>query len=101
MSKKTRRIDRRAAKIKYHLAELGLSCAELDRRNRFYYGRCANTLHEPDEDGEGAIAKALGKLPQEIWPERYDATGVRFLPQPTGNYRMRLKGESRRNGEAA
>jgi Ner family transcriptional regulator len=91
----------RAADIKYRLAQRGLTCAELERRNDLYEGQCRNALYEPNEEGETAIAIALGINPQEIWPERFDATGIRFIPQPRSNYRPRGFGESRRNERAA
>jgi len=93
--------ERRAAKLKYMLAVRGLSCAELDRRRGLYDGQCRKALYEPDEDGEQAIADALGEPPQTIWPERFDATGVRLLPQPRRNYRRREEASSRPNDEAA
>lgn len=91
----------RSAKIKYELALRSLTLAELERRHGLYKGQCVNALARPDEAGERAIAKALGKPPQELWPERFDATGVRYVPQPSQNYRTRRAGESRRNEEAA
>ena len=87
----------RAAELKYKLAIHGVTCAALDRKNGLYAGQCANALYEPDDAGERAIAKALGQTPQEIWPERFGRSGVRLIPQPPTNYRMRGFGESRRN----
>jgi lambda repressor-like predicted transcriptional regulator len=93
--------NERTARIKYELALRGLTCAQLDRRNGLYAGQCVNAIREPDEDGERAIATALGQSPQQIWPERFDATGIRFIPQPRANYRPRGSAESRRNRRAA
>lgn len=100
MLKNHRTPDARAARIRALLADRGLSLTALDQREGLYAGQSQNALYEPDQAGEGAIAKALGKPPQELWPERFDPTGVRFIPQPRQNYRAR-GGASRRNEEAA
>jgi Ner family transcriptional regulator len=90
-----------AARLKFELAMRGLTCAQIERRHRLYKGQCRKALYEPDEAGERAIAQALGQTPQELWPERFDPTGVRLIPQPRANYRTRSSGESRRNRAAA
>ena len=99
MNLKKRRI--RAAKIKLLLVERNLTCTELERRAGLPAGACTNALYEPGAAGENAIAKALGTNPQQLWPERFDADGIRFVPQPRTNYRTRRIGKSRRNEEAA
>ncbi len=100
MLKKLRTPDARAARIRALLADRGLSLTALDRREGLYAGQTQNALYEPDQAGEDAIAKALGKAPQELWPERFDATGVRYVPQPRENYRAR-GGASRRIARVA
>ncbi len=101
MSQRPTRESLRAADIKYRLAQRGLTCAGLEREHGLYEGQCRNALYEPNEEGETVLANALGINPQEIWPERFDATGIRFIPQPRSNYRPRGFVESRRNERAA
>lgn len=91
----------RAAKIKYELAVRGLTCSELDRRHDLYRGQCANALYEPDEAGERVLANAIGQSPQDLWPERFDPTGERLIPQPRANYRTRGFRESCAKRKAA
>jgi Ner family transcriptional regulator len=98
MNLKTRQV--RAAKIKLRLIERGLTCTELERRNCLPAGACTNALYEPGTAGENAIAEALGIPPQDLWPERFDPEGFRYVPQPLGNYRMRGSAESRRKARA-
>jgi Ner family transcriptional regulator len=100
MPKKPRTPDARAARIRAMLADRGLSLTALDQRERLYPGQTQNALYEPDQAGESAIAQALGKTPQELWPERFDATGIRYVPQPRENYRARV-GASRRIARVA
>lgn len=91
----------RSALIKYELALRNLTLTELERRHGLYKGQCVTALRDPDEAGERVIAAALGQTPQEIWPERFDATGVRYKPQPRANYRTGDAAVSRRNAAAA
>lgn len=80
----------RAQKILYLLAQKGLTCSAIDRDNPdFYAGQARSALHEPNEAAEKAIAEALGMTPQELWPERFNPIGTRFLPQPRENYMRR------------
>lgn len=95
MKQPTKEQRRRAARIKYELALRGLSLAALDRRHKLRPTSCAHALYEPHEAAERAIAKAIGQPPQSIWPERFDALGVRLQPQPARNFRPRAVRESR------
>lgn len=92
----------RAARIRLALAEQGLTFSDIDRRNpSFYPGQARNAAYDPNEAGEVAISRALGVTPQELWPERFDPTGVRLVPQPRANYRPRpSKAASPKSGDA-
>ncbi len=80
---------RAVANIRRLLVEKKLTYANIDRANGFRDNRCADAATDPDKGAEEAIAKALGKTAQELWPHRFDRDGVRLSPQPKKNFRTR------------
>lgn len=73
---------RRAAKIRETLFVRGITFADIDRRYGLPDGTARTTLREPNAKGEAALCDALAYEPQQLWPERYDASGHRLKPQP-------------------
>lgn len=43
---------------------------------------CAHACHEPNFNGEMAIAEALGLSPRRIWPSRYESRRPRVVRSP-------------------
>ncbi|MEZ5571211.1 MAG: helix-turn-helix domain-containing protein [Halioglobus sp.] len=85
---------RRNAWIIYQLKLRGLSLADLARKfgaPRFYPGQA---IRKPWPKWENRIARALGREPQEIFPERYDENGTPHR-RPVG--RPRGKANAKRN----
>lgn len=91
----------RAAKIKEALYLRGLTFADIDRAYGLPEATARQTLRHPHAAGEAAVAAALACEPQELWPERYSASGQRHEPQPRENYRRPPTFEQRRKNEAA
>lgn len=92
----------RAGKIKEALFVRGLSFADVDRKYELPAKTAYTTLREPNQRGEEALAETLALEPKELWPERYDAaSGQRFSPQPSNNYRRPSTMRQRRNVRAA
>lgn len=91
----------RAAKIKDALFVRGLTFADIDRRYGLREGTARTTLRHPHARGEAALCDALACEPEELWPERYDASGHRHEPQPPENYVRPATMEQRRNERVA
>jgi Ner family transcriptional regulator len=65
----------RRAWIIYRLRLKGYTLGSLARELGVARGVPGNALRGPYPRMERAIATALGLQPQQIWPERYDASG--------------------------
>lgn len=72
--------------IRYRLNRKGLTFADVDRAYGLPEGSARRAARQPHIDGELAIAEMLSLSPRELWPSRFDVTGVRFRPQPSANY---------------
>lgn len=91
----------RDATIKARLAAKGFSLSDVDRHFSLRRNCAGDTLREPNEAGEKAIAKTLGVHPATLWPERYDAKSrKRLRPQPDANYDRRPPMAQRRKTAA-
>lgn len=73
-------------KIRYELAILGLTMADVGREYKVKPSIIRQTIRIPHTLGEDALAAALNVKPQEIWPNRYNMSGERLSPQPPENY---------------
>lgn len=84
------RNDRDAEVIKAAVRMKGMTLTGIGARARPSLSRAqiCRTLTRPFEMGERLIAKALGEHPRDIWPSRYDETGIRHKRQPLRNYRQ-------------
>lgn len=91
-----------AQHIKGQLALKGWTLSAIDRDYDLSAGTARNTLRQPNESGEAAIADALGVHPMTLWTLRYNsATGQRLSPQPRKNYaRPPTIPQRRKNAEA-
>lgn len=78
---------REVARIRGLLTLRKLTLAKIDEAYDLPRGTAGNTVHEPHLAGERAIAAALKRRPQFLWPSRYYADGRRKVPQPPENYR--------------
>ncbi len=72
--------------IKYLVAKKGLTFVEIDRINGLREGSICLAIAKPHKAGEKALSEAIGIPAHELFPERYDSKGVRYEPQPRGNY---------------
>lgn len=68
-------------RIKTRLLMAGITLAQIDRQFGLSDGTARNTMREPNEKGERAIAAALGTRPHLLWPTRYRPSGQRRSPQ--------------------
>ncbi|MFK5980843.1 MAG: helix-turn-helix domain-containing protein [Rhizobiaceae bacterium] len=85
--KRVKVLIRKAQTIKSSLAENGFTLLGVDRHYKLPKGTAGDTLRNPNQRGEKAIASALGVKPQTLWPSRYNAkSGKRLSPQPSQNY---------------
>ncbi len=74
-------------KIRYHLENKGYAeLREVDRKFGLTIGTTSDAIRYPSGAGEPVIAKIIGVPAAEIWPDRYDAEGVRLKPQPASLY---------------
>lgn len=78
--------DMTPADIKLALSNAGYSYADVDKLFGLAPCTSTNAAKRPDHKGEIAIAGALSKPPQSIWPSRYADDGSRLRPQPQKNY---------------
>ena len=62
-----RRLDE-LTRVKNKLFSNGLTLVSIDRRFKLAKGTAGNTLREPNEAGEAAIAAALDTEPHLLWP---------------------------------
>ena len=85
-------------RIKTRLLTAGITLAQIDRQYGLSDGTARNTMREPNEKGERAIAAALGTRPHLLWPTRYRPSGQRRSPQ---NWTRVPTLEQRRNEQAA
>lgn len=79
-----KRVDPRVkeqTRIKTKLFEAALTLSDIDRTYQLPRCTAGNTLREPNERGERAIAAALGTKPHLLWPTRYRPSGQRRSPQ--------------------
>lgn len=86
---------RQAATIKQRLSLKGFTLAEIDNLYELPAGTARNTLREPHLAGEKAISAALKAKPENLWRDRYHASGQRKSPQdytrpPTLRQRRKL-----------
>ncbi len=98
MSKKK---DWSAAKIKYELANKGLTLYAASLNAGLAKRTCSYAIARPHNNGELAISKALGVAPHIIWPSRYNDDGTRLEPQPNCNYTYTKKKRNVQKGVAA
>ena len=63
------RWDRYAIRAALH--RQGLTLTGLANRAGIEPSACRTALCRPNSDGETAIAKALGRPPETLWPDRY------------------------------
>ena len=75
------------SRIKYMLSIKGWPYADIDREYNLPEKVASIAARYPHAKAERAIAKVLGKRPDQIWPGRYDESGKRLKPQPSRNYR--------------
>ncbi len=75
--------------IKYLLGKKGLKFVDIDKQFGLREGSICLAIAKPHKAGEKALSEAIGIPVHELFPERYDSKGVRYEPQPRGNY---LKG---------
>jgi Ner family transcriptional regulator len=68
-------------RVKNKLNLNGVILAEIDRDYGLPDGTARNTLREPHERGERAIAAVLNTYPHLLWPSRYRPSGQRRKPQ--------------------
>lgn len=80
--------------IRNRIAQAGLTIDGIAQRAGISDQAVRDAMRIPHKLGEEAIAKALGKPPSELWPDRYDAEGNRLKPQPK---RLYLTGEAARH----
>ena len=73
--------------IFYLLNAKGYGCVDVDREFGLKIGTTSKTLGYPHIQAEQAIATVLQLSASEIWPTRFDATGKRLKPQPSGHYK--------------
>lgn len=57
--------------IRAELNRRGLTLTGLAIDNGLEPSACRTALLRPNSDGEKVIAKALGQLPETLWPDRY------------------------------
>jgi len=67
------------AEIKAELAKIGLTLEALNRQMNLPARCCSHALRRPCWMGEVAIAAALGRRGNELWPERYDGGRYKHL----------------------
>lgn len=103
MTKKARKntaVDWSPQRIKYELAEVGMSLIDIARKHGL---SCSSTLSRAlwssYPASERRIAQALGVPVQEIWPSRYHEDGSPKLRGLRGLKSIRL--EKARNNRAA
>ena len=68
----------RVAWVKFQLELLGLSFAELARREGVSQKAIRYALYAPSRHLEVAIARAISLTPEVLFPERFDASGRRL-----------------------
>jgi len=69
----------------YIVAELrraGWSLRRLSRARGYHPNALANALSRPWPKAEAIIAEAIGRKPEEIWPDRFAARASRALRRP-------------------
>lgn len=69
--KKSAPDDWHRADIVAALRKQGWSLRALSRENGLSEGTLKSALDRPYLKAENIIAKAIGKLPEDIWPQRY------------------------------
>ncbi|MFT4098795.1 MAG: helix-turn-helix domain-containing protein [Rhodoblastus sp.] len=80
--------------IRAELSRRGLTLTGLAIAAGIEPSACRTALLRPNSDGEKAIAKALGQMPETLWPDRYrvnPATGT-----ISNAYRTRLASQKLR-----
>ena len=68
----------RRAWILYQLRLRNLNLRKLGEKVGVSRQAMSYALHAPNSRGEAVIAEALGLKPQELFPERFDASGNRY-----------------------
>ena len=69
------RVDWHPADVLAALKKRGLSLAGLSVANGYHPTAAGKALKQQWPAMERLLAEALGLVPQEIWPSRYDAEG--------------------------
>ncbi len=64
--------------IKAAVWKAGTNLRQLSLDNALAPATCRNALHKPIPKADKAIANVIGKTLHEIWPNRYDANGIRI-----------------------
>lgn len=67
------------AMIKAKIHMRGMTLTALDERYGLPEKTCSDTLRTGRPNGEAAIADYLGCTLHELWPDRYDADGLRYI----------------------
>ncbi|MQP64739.1 transcriptional regulator [Niveispirillum sp. SYP-B3756] len=80
MAKRHKAADWHPADIKAALAKAGYSLVGLARESGLPNHACRHALRLPYHDAQAAIAKVLKVRPEQIWPSRYDASGLSLHP---------------------
>lgn len=68
--------------IKFQLRAKGTSLAKVARKMNVSISAVLNVKRLPYPRMERAIAKALGLEPNELWPDRWDASGTPQRQRP-------------------
>jgi Ner family transcriptional regulator len=87
--------------IKYQLRLRESSLAQVARDHGVSRDAPILALRRPYPKMEAAIASALGLLPEQIWPERYDQHGRpnRQIGRPKGKSISKTAGKGKGSGE--
>lgn len=57
--------------IKYEVHNLGMTLTELAVRNGLHPSICRKVKNVTNYKAQAAIAKFIGRKPEELWPDRY------------------------------
>lgn len=72
--------SQRRAWLVYQLKLRGLSARQLALREGVSREAIGGVMNTPSATLERVVARSLGLMPQELFPERYDAAGRRLIP---------------------
>lgn len=80
MAEKRRDVDRED--IKAAIRKTGISCEELSHRHGYHRSAVRCALMRPWPAVEAIIAHHLGRHPAQLWPSRYDMSGLPLRGRP-------------------